>query len=228
MGGGAVIKNPPANAWDMSLIPGSGRSPGEGNGNLLSVFLPGKSHGQRSLADNIPWSHKKVGHDWAVERAPTPKHGKDPGELSFSPKWLKPSVYLFIFSFIFISWRLITLQCCSGFCHTLTWISHGFTGVPHPDPPSTSLSTRSLRVFSVHQAWALVSCIQPGLVIWETLTLNAKRMLVLWFGASKAGRQSTQRQKSRCLVSNYLLPCEEMMGQREVLTSRLVIQASQT
>ena len=39
------------------------------------------------------------------------------------------------FSFIFISWRLITLQYCSGFCHTLTWISHGFTCVPHPDPP---------------------------------------------------------------------------------------------
>ena len=40
------------------------------------------------------------------------------------------------FSFIFISWRLITLQYCSGFCHTLTWISHRFTCVPHPDPPS--------------------------------------------------------------------------------------------
>ena len=40
------------------------------------------------------------------------------------------------FSFIFISWRLITLQYCSGFCHTLTWISHGFTWIPHPDPPS--------------------------------------------------------------------------------------------
>ena len=40
-----------------------------------------------------------------------------------------------IFSFIFISWRLITLQYCSGFCHTVTWISHGFTCVPHPDPP---------------------------------------------------------------------------------------------
>jgi len=30
-----VVKNPPANARDMDLIPGSGRSPGEGNGNLL-------------------------------------------------------------------------------------------------------------------------------------------------------------------------------------------------
>ena len=45
-------------------------------------------------------------------------------------------LFLFFFSFIFISWRLITLQYCSGFCHTLTWISHGFTCIPHPNPPS--------------------------------------------------------------------------------------------
>ena len=25
----------------------------------------------------------------------------------------------------------MTLQYCSGFCHTLTWISHGFTCIPH-------------------------------------------------------------------------------------------------
>ena len=42
----------------------------------------------------------------------------------------------FFFPFIFISWRLITLQYCSGFCHTLTWISHGYTCISHPDPPS--------------------------------------------------------------------------------------------
>ena len=43
---------------------------------------------------------------------------------------------IFFFSFIFISWRLITLQYCSGFCHTSTWISHGFTCIPRPDPSS--------------------------------------------------------------------------------------------
>ena len=32
---GSVVKNPPANAGDMGSIPGSGRSPGEGNGNQL-------------------------------------------------------------------------------------------------------------------------------------------------------------------------------------------------
>ena len=31
-----------------------------------------------------------------------------------------PAPNFFFFSFIFISWRLITLQYCSGFCHTLT------------------------------------------------------------------------------------------------------------
>ena len=33
--GGSVVKNPPANAGDVGLIPGSGRSPGGGNGNPL-------------------------------------------------------------------------------------------------------------------------------------------------------------------------------------------------
>ena len=33
--GGSVVKNLPANEGDVGLIPGSGRSPGEGNGNLL-------------------------------------------------------------------------------------------------------------------------------------------------------------------------------------------------
>ena len=44
-------------------------------------------------------------------------------------------ILFFKLLFIFISWRLITLQYCSGFCHTLTWISHGFTRIHHPDPP---------------------------------------------------------------------------------------------
>jgi len=30
-----VVKNPPANAGDLGLIPGPERSPGEGNGNPL-------------------------------------------------------------------------------------------------------------------------------------------------------------------------------------------------
>ena len=53
---------------------------------------------------------------------------------------LRSSLWLFffflIYLFIYFNWRLITLQYCSGFCHTFTWISHGCTCIPHPEPPS--------------------------------------------------------------------------------------------
>ena len=81
------------------------------------------------------------------------------------------SIYLLknFFPLIFISWRLITLQYCSGFCHALTWISHGFTCIPHPDPPShLPLHPIPLGLPSAPPR-ALVSCIQPGLVICFTL-----------------------------------------------------------
>jgi len=51
-----VVKNLPSNARDVrdaGLIPGSGRSPGD-HGTPLQ-FLPGESHGQRSLVGYSPW-----------------------------------------------------------------------------------------------------------------------------------------------------------------------------
>ena len=41
--GGSVIKNPPANAGDMGLIPWSGRSPRVENGNPLQQSCLGNS-----------------------------------------------------------------------------------------------------------------------------------------------------------------------------------------
>ena len=84
--------------------------------------------------------------------------------------WVKIAIFIYLFiwvffPFIFISWRLITLQYCSGFCHTLTWISRGFTCVP----PPASLPIPTHWVFPVYQLQALVSRIQPGLVICFTL-----------------------------------------------------------
>ena len=43
---------------DTGLIPQSGKSPGEGNGQPTPVFWPGESHGQRSLESCSPWGHK--------------------------------------------------------------------------------------------------------------------------------------------------------------------------
>ena len=42
-----MVKNSSANEGDTDSTPGSGRSPGEGNGN--PVFLPGKFQGEKSL-----------------------------------------------------------------------------------------------------------------------------------------------------------------------------------
>ena len=39
--GGSVVKNPPANAGDTDSIPGTGRSPGEGNDNPLQYSCLG-------------------------------------------------------------------------------------------------------------------------------------------------------------------------------------------
>ena len=57
--GGSAVKNLPANAGDVGSIPGLGRSPGGGNGNPTPVFLPGESHGQRSLVGYSPRGHKE-------------------------------------------------------------------------------------------------------------------------------------------------------------------------
>ena len=39
--GSSIVKNLPAKAGDMDSIPGSGRPPGEGNGNPLQYFCLG-------------------------------------------------------------------------------------------------------------------------------------------------------------------------------------------
>ena len=57
-----VVKNPPASAGDVrdvGLILGSGRSPGEGNGNPLQYSCLENPHGQRSPVGYSPWGHKE-------------------------------------------------------------------------------------------------------------------------------------------------------------------------
>ena len=44
----------------LASTPGSGRSPGEGNGYPLTVFLPLESRGQRSLVSYSPWGLKEL------------------------------------------------------------------------------------------------------------------------------------------------------------------------
>ena len=53
-----MVKNPPASAGDVGLIPKWGRSPGGGHGSP-PVFLPGESLGERSLAGYSPRGHRE-------------------------------------------------------------------------------------------------------------------------------------------------------------------------
>ena len=68
--GGSAVKNLPASACQcrrFRLDPWARRAPGEG-----PVFLPEKSHGQRSLAGDSPWGCR-VRHDLATKQEPSTK-----------------------------------------------------------------------------------------------------------------------------------------------------------
>ena len=68
------------------------------------VFLPGESHGQRTLVGYSPQGFKE----------------SDMTEATWL-SWLSLKYhqhFLYIFN-----WRIIALQCCVGFC-PITWISH--------------------------------------------------------------------------------------------------------
>ena len=58
------------------------------------------------------------------------------GLCNFFPLQYLPKLFCFFFGVHLLYFFLILFFYCSGFCHTLKWISHGFTCVPHPDPPS--------------------------------------------------------------------------------------------
>ena len=57
--GGSDGKESAYNAGDPGSIPGSGRNPGEGNGNLLQYTWLGKPNGWRSLVGYSPWGRKE-------------------------------------------------------------------------------------------------------------------------------------------------------------------------
>ena len=60
--GGSVVKNPSAmKELQETWLPSLGREdPLEEGMATHSMFLPGESHGQRSLAGNSPWGHKEL------------------------------------------------------------------------------------------------------------------------------------------------------------------------
>ena len=62
-----MVKNPPANAGDKGLIPGLGRSPGEGNGKPLQYSCLGNLMNREAwwaIVTGVP----RVGHDLETKK----------------------------------------------------------------------------------------------------------------------------------------------------------------
>ena len=75
--GGSAVKNLPASAGDSGLIPGSGRSSEEGNGNPVQYSCLGNP------MDRGTWRAKfmglqRVGHDWLTKQQRQQLFKKDP------------------------------------------------------------------------------------------------------------------------------------------------------
>ena len=55
-----MVKNPLDNAGDLGLIPGSRRSPGEGNGNPLQCSCLENSMDSGAWREYSPWGHEEL------------------------------------------------------------------------------------------------------------------------------------------------------------------------
>ena len=62
-----MVKNPPANEGDSGLIPGLGRSLGDGNSNPLQYHCLGNPMDRGAWQAIVLWSHKKVEHYLVIE-----------------------------------------------------------------------------------------------------------------------------------------------------------------
>ena len=68
--GGSEVKVSASNARKPGFDPWVGKIPWRRKRQPTPVFLPGKSHGQKSLAGCSPRCHKGVGHDLATKQQP--------------------------------------------------------------------------------------------------------------------------------------------------------------
>ena len=63
-----MVKKPSANVGEEGLLPGSGRSPGEGNGNPVQYFCLGSPMNRGAWRAIVHEFTKELGHDLATKQ----------------------------------------------------------------------------------------------------------------------------------------------------------------
>ena len=121
--GGSDSEESTCNAGDHGSVPGMGRSPGEGHS------YPPQYSGLENSTDRGAWQVPVLGvtqvrHSWGTFTQPE--------NINYSRSGESDHFFLFFFNLFYFYFFIFI---CTGFCHTLKWNSHGFTCVPHPDPP---------------------------------------------------------------------------------------------
>ena len=133
--GDSMVKNPPANAGDAGLIPGSRRSPGEGNGNWLQYSCLGnlKDRGARQATVH---GVTRVRHDLAIKIAPKDVFETSLGSISLTANghrgkwasrtfffWLKKDVLRSVIRFDKSFWLCFYKITGKSLIETLSWVS---------------------------------------------------------------------------------------------------------
>ena len=85
-----MVKNPPAMGETQGSIPGLGRFPEGGHGNLLQYSCLENPHGQRSLEGCSPWGHKESD---TTEQLSTAQHIKHLDYLGHNKTYISISSY---------------------------------------------------------------------------------------------------------------------------------------
>ena len=65
---GLMVNNSPANTGDVGSTPGSGTSPGEGNGNPFQYFCLGNPVDRGAWQALVHGGHQKIRHDLAAKQ----------------------------------------------------------------------------------------------------------------------------------------------------------------
>ena len=134
----------------MGSIPGSGRSPGEGKWQPTPVFLPGESHGRRSLVGYSPWGRKESDtterlhlHLWIY--------------FNFFPSIQQRYSYVYHVKTALISWSCLHLKTpVLKTAHLLEWVGYIQVFPSH-------LSSHHLMWVLPHQSRAACSAISESL-----------------------------------------------------------------